>query len=101
MAFETGRKYGIRVNTISAGTAIALHMFYSIRTITKLLDNTVLIYLENGPGPLKSRAAKVTGLVEKFIDYSFENAPLQKELFAGQCESPAGTIDRFLFWKPC
>ncbi|GJU70926.1 enoyl-[acyl-carrier-protein] reductase [NADH], chloroplastic-like protein [Tanacetum coccineum] len=61
LAFETGRKYGIRVNTISAG-------------------------------PLKSRAAKVIGLVEKFIDYSFENAPLQKELFAEEVGNAAAFL---------
>ncbi|PWA51772.1 hypothetical protein CTI12_AA461010 [Artemisia annua] len=61
LAFETGRKYGIRVNAISAG-------------------------------PLKSRAATVTGLVEKFIDYSFENAPLQKELFAEEVGNAAAFL---------
>nr|GFA79358.1 enoyl-[acyl-carrier-protein] reductase [NADH], chloroplastic-like [Tanacetum cinerariifolium] len=61
LAFETGRKYGIRVNTISAG-------------------------------PLKSRAAKAIGHVEKFIDYSFENAPLQKELFAEEVGNAAAFL---------
>ncbi|KAJ0669077.1 putative enoyl-[acyl-carrier-protein] reductase (NADH) [Helianthus annuus] len=51
LAFEAGRKHGIRVNTISAG-------------------------------PLRSRAAKAIGFIDMMIDYSSENAPLQKELSA-------------------
>lgn len=34
-------------------------------------------------GPLGSRAAKAIGFIEKMIDYSYANAPLQKELLAG------------------
>ncbi|KAG0611353.1 hypothetical protein M758_7G135000 [Ceratodon purpureus] len=52
LAFEVGRKYGIRVNTISAG-------------------------------PLRSRAAKAIGFIDDMINYSTANAPLQKELEAG------------------
>ncbi|EFJ25882.1 hypothetical protein SELMODRAFT_148643 [Selaginella moellendorffii] len=51
LAFEAGRKYKIRVNTISAG-------------------------------PLKSRAAKAIGFIEKMIDYSKANSPLQRDLEA-------------------
>lgn len=56
LAFEAGRKWGVRVNAISAG-------------------------------PLRSRAAKAIGekgvsFIDQMIDYSFENAPLQKELHA-------------------
>lgn len=51
LAWEAGRKWGIRVNTISAG-------------------------------PLKSRAAKAIGFIEKMIEYSKANAPLVKEMTA-------------------
>lgn len=57
LAWEAGRKWGIRVNALS-------------------------------PGPLKSRAARAIGksddrtFIEKMIDYSHENAPLQKPLLA-------------------
>ncbi|MFS8020907.1 putative enoyl-[acyl-carrier-protein] reductase (NADH) [Helianthus anomalus] len=33
-------------------------------------------------GPLRSRAAKAIGFIDMMIDYSLENAPLQKELSA-------------------
>jgi len=57
LAWEAGRKYGVRVNTISAG-------------------------------PLKSRAASAIGgeggktFIERAIDYSVNNAPLPKPLYA-------------------
>lgn len=35
-------------------------------------------------GPLRSRAAKAIGFIDMMIDYSLENAPLQKELTAGE-----------------
>ncbi|WOK95294.1 hypothetical protein Cni_G04001 [Canna indica] len=35
-------------------------------------------------GPLGSRAAKAIGFIEKMIDYSYTNAPLQKELLADE-----------------
>lgn len=35
-------------------------------------------------GPLRSRAAKAIGFIDMMIDYSSENAPLQKELSAGE-----------------
>lgn len=35
-------------------------------------------------GPLGSRAAKAIGFIEKMIEYSYVNAPLQKELLAGR-----------------
>lgn len=34
-------------------------------------------------GPLRSRAAKAIGFIDMMIDYSLANAPLQKELSAG------------------
>lgn len=51
LAWEAGRKWGIRVNTISAG-------------------------------PLRSRAAKAIGFVERMIQYAESNAPIQKNLEA-------------------
>jgi len=51
LAYEAGRKYKVRVNTISAG-------------------------------PLGSRAAKAIGFIDDMIKYSYENAPIQKELQA-------------------
>ncbi len=51
LAFEAGRKWNLRVNTISAG-------------------------------PLRSRAAKAIGFIDKMIDYSKANAPLVKEMTA-------------------
>jgi enoyl-[acyl-carrier protein] reductase I len=51
LAYEAGRKYKIRVNTISAG-------------------------------PLGSRAAKAIGFIDDMIKYSYENAPIQKDLDA-------------------
>lgn len=51
LAFEAGRKWDVRVNTISAG-------------------------------PLRSRAARAIGFIEKMIDYSRANAPLVKDMTA-------------------
>ena len=49
LAWEAGRKWGLRVNVISAG-------------------------------PFRSRAARAIGFIDQMIEYSTENAPLQKEL---------------------
>jgi enoyl-[acyl-carrier protein] reductase I len=49
LAFEAGRKWKLRINTISAG-------------------------------PLRSRAARAIGFIDMMIDYSHENAPLQREM---------------------
>ena len=46
-------------------------------------------------GPLGSRAAKAIGFIEKMIDYSYTNAPLQKELRAGNCQITL-SLDNFL-----
>jgi len=51
LAWEAGRKWQIRVNTISAGA-------------------------------LGSRAAKAIGFIDKMINYSLANAPIEKELLA-------------------
>ena len=49
LAFEAGRKWGIRINTISAGA-------------------------------FRSRAARAIGFIDKMIDYSKANAPIQEEV---------------------
>ncbi len=61
LAFEAGRKWNIRVNSISAG-------------------------------PLASRAAKAIGFIGKMIDYSKENAPLQKDLTAEEIGNTAAFL---------
>ncbi|CAM8970341.1 unnamed protein product [Rhodiola kirilowii] len=61
LAFEAGRKHGIRVNTISAG-------------------------------PLGSRAAKAIGFIETIIEYSLNNAPIQKELTADEVGNAAAFL---------
>ncbi|XP_047966527.1 enoyl-[acyl-carrier-protein] reductase [NADH] 1, chloroplastic-like [Salvia hispanica] len=61
LAFEAGRKHGVRVNTISAG-------------------------------PLGSRAAKAIGFIDMMINYSLENAPLQKELTADEVGNTAAFL---------
>ncbi|MDB2613546.1 enoyl-[acyl-carrier-protein] reductase [Chlamydiales bacterium] len=58
LAFEAGRKWGIRVNTISAG-------------------------------PLRSRAARAIGFIDKMIDYSLENSPLKRDLKAEEVGNSA------------
>lgn len=49
LAWEAGRRYGVRVNAISAG-------------------------------PMGTRAAKAIGFIDKMINYSLANAPLQEPL---------------------
>ncbi|XP_072962325.1 enoyl-[acyl-carrier-protein] reductase [NADH] 1, chloroplastic-like [Typha angustifolia] len=43
-------------------------------------------------GPLGSRAAKAIGFIEKMIDYSYTNAPLQKELTADEVGNAAAFL---------
>ncbi|ONK81812.1 uncharacterized protein A4U43_C01F33120 [Asparagus officinalis] len=43
-------------------------------------------------GPLGSRAAKAIGFIEKMINYSYTNAPLQKELSADEVGSTAAFL---------
>lgn len=57
-----------------------------------LFDYALLTYHKNVSGPLRSRAAKAIGFIDMMIDYSSENAPLQKELSAGQCQFLSGTL---------
>lgn len=61
LAYEAGRKYHVRVNTISAG-------------------------------PLGSRAAKAIGFIDDMIRYSYENAPIQKELSAYEVGAAAAFL---------
>ena len=61
LAYEAGQKYGVRVNSISAG-------------------------------PLGSRAAKAIGFIDAMINYSYENAPVKKELEARE----VGNVAAFL-----
>lgn len=61
LAWEAGRKWNLRVNTISAG-------------------------------PLRSRAAKAIGFIEKMIDYSKANAPLVKEMGAEEVGASAAFL---------
>ncbi|PNY04234.1 enoyl-ACP reductase [Trifolium pratense] len=73
LAFEAGRKRKIRVNTISAVPVV---------NMSCLLPS----------GPLRSRAAKAIGFIEKMIDYSIANAPLQKELSAEEVGNAAAFL---------
>ncbi|XP_031283043.1 enoyl-[acyl-carrier-protein] reductase [NADH], chloroplastic-like [Pistacia vera] len=43
-------------------------------------------------GPLGSRAAKAIGFIDTMIEYSFENAPLQKELSADEVGNTAAFL---------
>ncbi|KAL9251819.1 Enoyl-[acyl-carrier-protein] reductase [NADH], chloroplastic-like protein [Drosera capensis] len=43
-------------------------------------------------GPLRSRAAKAIGFIDMMIDYSIENAPLQKELSAEEVGNTAAFL---------
>lgn len=66
LAFEAGRKWAVRVNAISAG-------------------------------PLRSRAARAIGdkginFIDMMIDYSYENAPLQKDLQAKEVGNSAAFL---------
>lgn len=61
LAYEAGREWNIRVNTISAG-------------------------------PLRSRAARAIGFIDKMIEYSKANAPLTKELEAKEVGQAASFL---------
>lgn len=61
LAWEAGRKWNIRVNTISAG-------------------------------PLRSRAAKAIGFIDRMIDYSLANAPIAKDLEAAEVGATAAFL---------
>jgi len=61
LAWEAGRKWGVRINAISAG-------------------------------PLKSRAAKAIGMIDKMIAYYKANAPLEKDLEAEEIANAAAFL---------
>lgn len=61
LGWEAGRKWGIRVNTISAG-------------------------------PLRSRAARAIGFIDRMIDYAAANAPVTKELEASEVANTAAFL---------
>lgn len=89
LAFEAGRKHRVRVNTISAGT-LSPHSLIHVSYFCSKMFSVVVPFLPSSPqapvfilGPLRSRAAKAIGFIDMMIDYSLANAPLQKELSAG------------------
>ncbi|MCB1113316.1 MAG: enoyl-[acyl-carrier-protein] reductase [Chlamydiia bacterium] len=61
LAWEAGRKWGFRVNCLSAG-------------------------------PYRSRAAKAIGFIDHMIEYSKENAPLQKEITGAEIGNAAAFL---------
>ena len=61
LAFQAGRKYGIRVNTISAG-------------------------------PVATRAASVTGVIDEIVNYYAENGPLPEQLTTQEVGSAAAFL---------
>ncbi|XP_048617800.1 enoyl-[acyl-carrier-protein] reductase [NADH], chloroplastic isoform X2 [Brassica napus] len=87
LAFEAGRKQKIRVNTISAG--------YSSITLTTLLSRLFddkRLQLFWFLGPLGSRAAKAIGFIDTMIEYSYNNAPVQKTLTADEVGNAAAFL---------
>jgi enoyl-[acyl-carrier protein] reductase I len=61
LAFQAGRKYGLRVNTISAG-------------------------------PVATRAASVTGVINEIVEYYAQNAPLTERLQTQEVASVAAFL---------
>jgi len=61
LAFQAGRRYGLRVNTISAG-------------------------------PVATRAASVTGVIDEIVEYYAENAPLPERLTTQEVASVAAFL---------
>ena len=61
LAFQAGRKYGIRINTISAG-------------------------------PVATRAASVTGVINEIVDYYAANAPIPERLTTTEVASVAAFL---------
>lgn len=84
------------MNTISAGTIHLVTVDNKIshtRILPLLIFQSFMIVLYFLiSGPLRSRAAKAIGFIDMMIDYSSTNAPLQKELSAGESTS---IFDRF------
>jgi enoyl-[acyl-carrier protein] reductase I len=61
LAFQAGRKYGVRINTISAG-------------------------------PVATRAASVTGVINEIVDYYAANAPIPERLTTREVASVAAFL---------
>jgi enoyl-[acyl-carrier protein] reductase I len=61
LAFQAGRKFGLRINTISAG-------------------------------PVATRAASVTGVINEIVDYYAANAPLPEQLTTAEVASVAAFL---------
>jgi enoyl-[acyl-carrier protein] reductase I len=61
LAFQAGRKYGLRINTISAG-------------------------------PVATRAASVTGVINEIVDYYAANAPMPERLTTGEVAAVAAFL---------
>ncbi|KAL9263835.1 Enoyl-[acyl-carrier-protein] reductase [NADH], chloroplastic-like protein, partial [Drosera capensis] len=91
LAFEAGRKHKVRVNTISAGTFPFTFVLQSPASYFALQLFEIKFTIVR-PGPLRSRAAKAIGFIDMMIDYSIENAPLQKELSAEEVGNTAAFL---------
>ena len=63
-----------------------IYIFYCIAVLQNFSFLTSKGYLL---GPLGSRAAKAIGFIDTMIEYSIANAPLQKELSAGDMRNKA------------
>lgn len=98
LAFEAGRKHRIRVNAISAGIVATLYYFTSLSLRFAFVTSHFMIWFS---GPLRSRAAKAIGFIDTMIEYSLANAPLQKELSAGDFQESHYIFIFLLCLKVC
>ncbi|KAJ0021318.1 hypothetical protein Pint_31276 [Pistacia integerrima] len=111
---ETSRKGYLAAVSASSGSSISLTYIASERIIpgygggmssakAALESDTRVLAFEAGrkhkirvnaisAGPLGSRAAKAIGFIDTMIEYSFENAPLQKELSADEVGNTAAFL---------
>ncbi|TXG57955.1 hypothetical protein EZV62_015784 [Acer yangbiense] len=111
---ETSRNGYLAAISASSGASISLTYIASERIIpgygggmssakAALESDTLILAFEAGrkhrirvntisAGPLRSRAAKAIGFIDMMIDYSLENAPLQKELTAEEVGNTAAFL---------
>ncbi|TYK14224.1 enoyl-(acyl-carrier-protein) reductase (NADH) [Cucumis melo var. makuwa] len=111
---ETSRKGYLAALSASSGSSISLTYIASERIIpgygggmssakAALESDTRVLAFEAGrknkirvntisAGPLGSRAAKAIGFIDKMINYSLANAPLQKELSAEEVGNAAAFL---------
>ncbi|OIW07601.1 hypothetical protein TanjilG_08332 [Lupinus angustifolius] len=111
---ETSRKGYLAAISASSGSSLSLTYIASERIIpgygggmssakAALESDTKVLAFEAGrkkrirvntisAGPLGSRAAKAIGFIDTMIDYSFTNAPLQKELHAEEVGNTAAFL---------